>query len=90
MLSLVEIHNEVDEDEVTYAIVHMSFNSKQIQNCFNFLSGSQGGGAILPDAELGKAQPREYPDIIALPPKKNAKIDVILSESKRNVPTSRN
>lgn len=80
--SLVEIHNEVDEDEVTYAIVHRVL----IPNNFKIVSisypGSQGGGAILPDTELGKAQPREYPDIIALPPKKNEKIDVILNESK--------
>ncbi|MDR1417539.1 MAG: hypothetical protein LBJ57_09025 [Prevotellaceae bacterium] len=43
--------------------------------------GSQGGGAILPNPELGKAQPREYPDIIALPPA-NSTIDVVLNESK--------
>ncbi|MBI5216710.1 MAG: hypothetical protein HY960_13240 [Ignavibacteriae bacterium] len=73
---------EVDEDEVTYAIVHRVL----IPNKFRIVSisypGSQGGGAILPDPDLGKAQPREYPDIIALPPTKNAKIDVVLSESK--------
>ncbi len=80
--ALVEESNEVDEDEVTYAIAHRVL----IPNKFKIVSisypGSQGGGAILPDPELGKAQPREYPDIIALPPTKNAKIDVILNESK--------
>ncbi|MCC7574929.1 hypothetical protein KO361_05030, partial [Candidatus Woesearchaeota archaeon] len=80
--ALVEESNEVDEDEVTYAIVHRVL----IPNKFKIVSisypGSQGGGAILPDPDLGKAQPREYPDIIALPPKKNAKIDVLLNESK--------
>jgi len=74
--------SEVDEDEVTYAIAHRVF----IPNKFRIISisypGSQGGGAVLPDPELGKAQPREYPDIIVLPPSKNAKIDVILNESK--------
>ena len=73
---------EVDEDEVTYAIVHRVL----IPNKFRIVSisypGSQGGGAILPDPDLGKAQPREYPDIIALPPTKNSKIDVVLNESK--------
>jgi hypothetical protein len=79
---LVEESNEVDEDEVTYAIAHRVL----IPNKFKIVSisypGSQGGGAILPDPELGKAQPREYPDIIALPPIKNTKIDVLLNESK--------
>jgi hypothetical protein len=73
---------EVDEDEVTYAIAHRVL----IPNKFRIVSisypGSQGGGAILPDPDLGKAQPREYPDIIALPPTKNSKIDVMLNESK--------
>lgn len=80
--ALVEEINEVDEDEVTYAIVHRVL----IPNKFKIVSisypGSQGGGAILPDPDLGKAQPREYPDIIALPPSENAKIDVLLNESK--------
>jgi len=80
--TLVEESNEVDEDEVTYAIAHRVL----IPNKFKIVSisypGSQGGGAILPDPELGKAQPREYPDIIALPPIKNTKIDVLLNESK--------
>ncbi len=79
---LIEESNEVDEDEVTYAIAHRVL----IPNKFKIVSisypGSQGGGAILPDPDLGKAQPREYPDIIALPPNKNAKIDVLLNESK--------
>ena len=79
---LVEESNEVDEDEVTYTIAHRVL----IPNKFKIVSisypGSQGGGAILPDPDLGKSQPREYPDIIALPPDKNAKIDVLLNESK--------
>lgn len=76
-----EIVNEVDEDEVTYAIVHRVL----IPNGFKIVSisypGAQGGGAILPNPELGKAQPREYPDVIALPPS-NSNIDVVLNESK--------
>lgn len=80
--ALVEESCEVDEDEVTYAITHRVL----IPNKFKIISisypGSQGGEAILPDSTLGKAQPREYPDIIALPPTKNPKIDVLLNESK--------
>jgi hypothetical protein len=78
---IIEAMNEVDEDEVTYTIVHKIL----IPNGFKIVSvsypGSQGGGAILPNPELGKAQPREYHDVIALPPT-NSKIDVILNESK--------
>jgi hypothetical protein len=78
---IIEVTSEVDEDEVTYAIVHKVL----IPNGFQIVSvsypGSQGGGAILPDPELGKAQPREYIDVIALPPA-HSSIDVVLNESK--------
>jgi hypothetical protein len=78
---IIEVANEVDEDEVTYTIVHKVF----IPNGFKIVSvsypGSQGSGVVLPNPELGKAQPREYPDVIALPPA-NSKIDVVLNESK--------
>jgi hypothetical protein len=78
---ITEVIDEVDEDEVTYSIVHKVL----IPNDFKIVSvsypGSQGDGAVLPKPELGKAQPREYPDIIALPPK-NSKVDVFLNESK--------
>lgn len=78
---IVEISQEVDEDEVTYAIIHRVL----IPNGFKIVSvsypGSQGGGAVLPNPELGKAQPREYPDVIAMPPA-GSKIDVVLNESK--------
>lgn len=78
---IIEVTSEVDEDEVTYTIVHKIL----ITNGFKIVSvsypGSQGGGAVLPNPELGKAQPREYPDVIALPPA-NSKIDVLLNESK--------
>ncbi len=78
---IVEIAKEVDEDEVTYAIIHRIL----IPNGFKIVSvsypGAQGGGAVLPNPELGKAQPREYPDVIAMPPI-GSKIDVVLNESK--------
>lgn len=76
-----EVCSEVDEDEVTYAIVHRVL----IPNGFKIVSvsypGSQGSGAVLPNPELGKAQPREYPDVIAMPPT-GTNIDVVLNESK--------
>jgi len=72
---------DVDEDEVTYTIVHKVL----IQNNFKIVSvsypGSQGDGAVLPDRTLGKKQPRKYPDVIALP-RTDSKIDVMLNESK--------
>jgi hypothetical protein len=75
-----EVKKEVDEDEVTYAIVHRVL----IPNGFKIVSisypGSQGGGAVLPEPEKGKEQPREYPDIIAVSPNSNE--DIILNESK--------
>ncbi|GBU20427.1 hypothetical protein R80B4_00305 [Fibrobacteres bacterium R8-0-B4] len=79
--SINEVVNNVDEDEVTYTIVHKIL----IPNGFQIVSvsypGAQGGNAVLPNPEFGKAQPREYPDIVALPPS-NSKIDVVLNESK--------
>jgi hypothetical protein len=78
---IIEVANEVDEDEVTYTIVHKVL----IPNGFKIVSlsypGSQGGGAVLPNPEHGKSQPREYPDVIALPPV-SSDIDVVLNESK--------
>ena len=80
--NITQVYGEVDEDEVTYAIAHRVL----IPNNFRIISisypGAQGGSAILPDPNLGKSQPREYPDIIALPPNKNKNIDAILNESK--------
>jgi hypothetical protein len=78
---IIEVINDIDEDEVTYTIIHKVL----IPNGFQIVSvsypGVQGGGAVLPNPELGKAQPREYPDVIALPPT-GSNIDVVLNESK--------
>ena len=75
------ISNEVDEDEVTYAIVHRVL----IPNGFKIVSvsypGAQGGNAILPYPEHGKSQERIYVDTIAMPPAA-ADFDVVLNESK--------
>ncbi len=75
-----EVKTEVDEDEVTYTIIHKVL----LPNKFKIVSvsypGAQGGGAVLPEPEKGKEQPRQYPDIIALSPENNT--DVLLNESK--------
>lgn len=77
-----EIYSDVDEDEVTYTIVH----NVLIPNGFQIVSisypGAQGGSAILPEPEKGRSQPREYPDIVALPPQNVNTFDVLLNESK--------
>lgn len=78
---LTLVTDTVNEDEVSYTLVHRILKP----NGFNIVSvsypGAQGSMAVLPQPELGKAQPREYLDIIATPPA-NCGIDVILNESK--------
>lgn len=75
------IDREVDEDEVTYAIVHRVLRPAG----FNIISisypGAQGGNAVLPHPEAGKAQERIYPDVIATVPG-GSSIDVLINESK--------
>jgi len=78
---IIEVANEVDEDEVTYTIVHKVLFPNGFQIVSVSYPGSQGGGAVLPNPEHRKAQQREYPDVIALPPA-NSTIDVVLNESK--------
>lgn len=78
---ICKITQEVDEDEVTYSIIHEVLRP----NGFNIVSvsypGAQGSMAVLPEPEKGKAQPREYPDVIAIAPM-GTNIDIILNESK--------
>lgn len=78
---LALVTDTVNEDEVSYTLVHRILKP----NGFNIVSvsypGAQGSMAILPHPELGKAQPREYIDIIATPPS-GSNIDVVLNESK--------
>ena len=80
--SIEKVVEEVDEDEVTYTIVHRVLMPNKFRIVSISYPGSQGGGAILPEPEKGKAQPREYPDIIALQPEKELKTRVLLNESK--------
>lgn len=79
--SLALVTNTVNEDEVSYTLVHKILKPSG----FNIISvsypGAQGSMAVLPQPELGKAQPREYIDVIAIPPI-GSDIDVVLNESK--------
>lgn len=78
-LSLVT--DTVNEDEISYTLVHKILKP----NGFNIVSvsypGAQGSMAILPHPKLGKAQPREYIDVISTP-LAGSNIDVVLNESK--------
>ncbi len=78
---LALVADTVNEDEVSYTLVHKILKP----NGFNIVSvsypGAQGSMAVLPHPELGKAQPREYIDVIATPPIGHG-IDVVLNESK--------
>lgn len=81
-LAIKEITNEVNEDEVTYAIVHRVL----LPNGFRIVSvsypGAQGGNAVLPEKDKGLNQARKYLDVIALPPKEKQNFDVLLNENK--------
>ena len=78
---IILVTDTVNEDEVSYTLVHRILKP----NGFNIVSvsypGAQGSMAVLPHPELGKAQPREYIDVIATPPA-DCDIDVVLNESK--------
>lgn len=78
---LSPIIDEVNEDEVTYTLVHKILKPSG----FNIVSvsypGAQGSMAILPQPELGKAQPRKYIDVVAMP-QYDCGIDAVLNESK--------
>ena len=79
--NITPVVNEVNEDEVTYTLLHKILKP----NGFNIVSvsypGAQGSMAILPQPALGKAQPRIYIDVIATP-SADCCIDVLLNESK--------
>lgn len=78
-LTLVE--DTVNEDEVSYTLVHKILKPNGFYIVSVSYPGAQGSMAVLPHPELGKAQPREYIDIIATPPA-GSNIDVVLNESK--------
>lgn len=81
-LVIQQIKEIVDEDEVTYALVHRVL----LPNKFRIVSvsypGSQGDAAVLPEPEGGLSQKRNYTDVVALPPDGIRSFDVLLEESK--------
>jgi hypothetical protein len=81
-LELEEVTREVNEDEVTYAIVHRVLIPNQFRVISISYPGAQGGTAILPELGKGKSQSRKYLDVIALPPEAFKSFDVLLNENK--------
>lgn len=76
------ISREVDEDEVTYALVHRVLQPNGFQIIAISYPGAQGGSPILPETGAGRRQKRVYPDVIALPPAARVDFDALLNESK--------
>lgn len=73
------VDNEVNEDEVTYALVHRVLLPSQFRLLAVSYPGAQGGTPVLPQPDKGKSQPREYLDVIAALPGGDG---VLLNESK--------
>lgn len=76
----LSISTELNEDEVSYIVIHNIL----VPNGYKVLSvsypGAQGDAAILPDSDKGRKQKRLYIDIIAIPP--SFKNNIALEESK--------
>lgn len=75
--------NDIDEDEVSYIVVHKVL----MPNMFDIVSvsypGAQGDAAILPEKSMGRSQSRMYIDIIAwLPKSSSTSGDITLEENK--------
>lgn len=81
-LRISEISEDICEDDVTYTIVHSVLIPSGFQIVSVSYPGAQGGMAILPERDKGKSQKRKYLDVIALPPKASADVDVLLNENK--------
>ncbi|HOV33205.1 MAG TPA: hypothetical protein PLX23_07575 [Candidatus Hydrogenedens sp.] len=80
---LVKVSNTVDEDEVTYTIVHKILRPNNFKIIGVSYPGAQGSTVILPETDKGREQKRQYYDIIALPPSKSEKIiEPLIEESK--------
>jgi hypothetical protein len=76
--------NEVNEDEVTYILIHKILRPNGFKIISVSYPGAQGSSAILPNPTKGKAQDRLYADVIASLPhnSENIDINVLLNESK--------
>lgn len=73
------VSGEMNEDEVTYALVHRVLIPSNFRLLAVSYPGAQGGTPVLPQPEKGKSQPREYLDVIAALPGGDG---VLLNESK--------
>lgn len=80
--AIEQVLDEVDEDEVTYAIAHRVLLPNGFRIAFISYPGAQGGSAVLTDKARGLAQPRKYPDVVALPPEKAKTFDALMDENK--------
>ncbi len=81
-LEIEIVKSQVDEDEVTYALVHRLLKPNRFRIIGVSYPGAQGSHAILPDRSEGLSQKRYYPDVVALLPTESERIDVVLEESK--------
>jgi len=80
---LQEVLNVLDEDEVTYTVVHRILRPNQFSIISVSYPGAQGSIVMLPESGKGRKQKRIYHDIIALPPYKFIhKIEPMIEESK--------
>jgi len=74
--------DEINEDEVTYIVVHRVLQPNNFKLVSVSYPGAQGDAAILPERERGRAQPRMYIDVIAWLPQNSRESDLALEESK--------
>ena len=82
-LSITEV-SDVNEDEVTYVVVHKILRPNDFEVVSTSYPGAQGNAAILPERGEGRRQRRLYIDVIAwLPPTtEGPSPDLALEESK--------
>jgi len=73
---------EINEDEVTYIVVHRVLQPNNFKLVSVSYPGAQGDAAILPEREKGRAQRRMYIDVIAWLPQHSDESDIALEESK--------
>lgn len=82
--SIMIEENVVNEDEVTYVLIHKILRANGFKIISVSYPGAQGSSAILPDPSKGKAQDRLYADVIASLPLHSSNLDfnVLMNESK--------
>lgn len=80
--SLLKIRDELNEDDVTYIVVHKVLQPNGFKIVNISYPGAQSDYAILPESGTGRTQKREFIDIIATLPEKY--IDLTESKGKFN------